>query len=100
MSNWKSIASSVIWLLLALPVLLPAQVRPHEHLEIHAADAQTNHEDDCVVCDTPILLDLPSFFQVAGPLDLPFVPAAAAKVPLWESPITYLHGGRSPPIRS
>jgi hypothetical protein len=100
MSNWKSIASAVIWLLLALPALLPAQVRPHVHLEMHAAESQANHEDDCVVCDTPILLDLPSFFQLAGPLDLSFVPAAAAKVPLWESSFTYLHGSRAPPVRS
>ncbi|MEN9511869.1 MAG: hypothetical protein RLZZ370_1688 [Bacteroidota bacterium] len=100
MPNWKSIASSIIWLLLALPALLPAQVRPHVHLEIHAVESQANHEDDCVLCDTPILLDLPSFFQVAGPLDLPYVPAAAAKVPLRESPFTYLHGSRAPPVRS
>lgn len=97
MRNWKSIANAFFWLLLALPVLFPAPLRPHVHLDAHPTEASANHQDDCALCDAPILMVLPSHFHVAAPVALVFITATAAGIPDWESPHVLLCGSRAPP---
>jgi len=100
MPTRKSIASSLIWLLLVLPALFPAQFRPHVHVDDHAAEAGYGAHGDCSICDVPVLLDLPTSAAIPLLVSVSSLPYHAIALPTWESPHILFIGSRAPPAHS
>jgi hypothetical protein len=100
MKHLKGISTSLFWLLLTLPALFPAQLRPHNHTEIHATEAGAAHHDACSICDVPVLLDLPCSFQLP---EIPLVFSAQTAhlfIPFWAAPEVGFESSRAPPFAS
>jgi hypothetical protein len=99
MRGWRGIAISLCWLLAALPALLPAQLRPHSHIEAHTTDSGTSHTD-CSICGVPVLLDELPGFEIPAPLlrqlRIVFVP----QFPEYPAPCSSRAGSRAPPAVS